>query len=454
MNVTLKNIDGANALASVRIEKADYQEKVEKSLKNIRQKANIPGFRKGMTPMGMIKKMYGKSVLAEEINKLVGESLYGHIRENKVNILGEPLPNTTEQKEIDFDTQDEFEFLFDLGLVPEIKINLSKEDVVNFYNVTISQEMIDRQVSAYTERNGKYEQAESVEGKDMVKGLLVELDENGSAKEGGLQIEGAVMIPAYLKDETEKELFTGATKGSDVVFNPKKACGGNEYEIAHILKVQKEEAAAIESNFKLTIQEITRHIPAAIDQTLFDTVYGEGVVTSEADFYAKIRESIAAQLQPESDYKFWIDARPVIEEKVGALQLPNEFLKRWLLASGENKTPESVEEEFPAMVKELTWHLIKEEIAKANDVKVEEADMLNVAKMATRAQFAGYGMMDVPADILDKYAADMMKDEKARRNLVERAVEDKIRDAVKALVSLNEIEISQEDFYKLFQDQN
>jgi len=453
MNVTLKNIDSANALASVKIEKADYQEKVEKSLKNIRLKANIPGFRKGMTPMGMIKKMYGKSVLAEEINKLVGEGLYGYIRESKVNILGEPLPNTTEQKEIDFDTQDEFEFLFDLGLVPEIKIGLSKEDVVNYYNVIVSQEMIDKQVAAYTERNGKYEQVEAIDGKDMVKGLLVELDENGNTKEEGLQVEAAVMIPAYFKNEEEKTKFTGATVGQSVVFNPNKACGGNDYEIAHILKVEKEIAAGIVSDFSLTIQEITRHIPGAIDQQLFDTVYGEGVVTSEGEFYAKIRESLAAQLQPESDYKFWIDARPVIEEKVGALQLPVEFLKRWLLASGENKTPESVEEEFPAMVTELTWHLIKEEIAKANDVKVEEADMLNVAKMATRAQFASYGMMDVPADILDKYAADMLKDEKARRNLIERAVEDKIRDAVKALISLNEIEISQEDFYKLFEEQ-
>ncbi len=454
MNVTLNKIDSANAVVSVKVEKADYQERVEKALRSYRQKASIPGFRKGMTPAGIIKKMFGKSLLAEEINKLVGEGLFGYIRENNVNILGEPLPNETDQKPIDFDTQEEFEFLFDLGLAPEINLSLSKEDVVDYYQIEITNEMVKKQADAFAERTGKYEQAQSVEGKDMIKGKLVELDEAGNEKEDGIQAEASVMIPHYFKSEAEQAKFNGAALGSTVVFNPHAACAGNEYEIAHILKVDKEIAKEITSNFSITIEEITRHVPAALDQELFDSVFGKDNVKSADEFDAKIKEMIASQVKPESDYKFWLDLRPVLEGKVGELAFPEAFLKRFLLATGENKTQESVDAEYPEMVKELIWHLIKEKLAKDNAVKVEEADLIEVAKGATRAQFAGYGMMDVPADILENYAKNMLKDEKTRRGLIERAIEDKIRDCAKEQISLNEKVISQEDFYKLFEGQN
>ncbi len=454
MNVILNKIDSANAVVSVKVEKADYQERVEKALRNYRQKATIPGFRKGMTPTGIIKKMFGKTLLAEEVNKLVGEGLFGYIRENNVNILGEPLPNVTDQKSIDFETQEEFEFMFDLGLAPEINISLSKEDVADYYQIEITSDMVKKQADAMAERTGKYEQAQSVEGKDMVKGKLVELDEAGNEKEGGIQAEASVMIPHYFKSEEEQAKFNGAALGSTVVFNPNAACAGNEYEIAHILKIEKEEAKDITSNFSITIEEITRHVPAALDQELFDSVFGKDVVKSEEEFNAKITEMLAAQVKPESDYKFWLDLRPLLESKVGELTFPEAFLKRFLLSNGENKTQESVDAEYPDMVKELTWHLIKESLAKNNAVKVEEADLIEVAKSATRAQFAGYGMMDVPADILENYAKNMLKEEKSRRGLIERAIEDKVRDCVKEQISLNEKAISQEDFYKLFEGQN
>ena len=453
MNVTLNNIDSTNAVVSVKVQKTDFQEKVEKSLRNFRQKANIPGFRKGMAPMGMIKKMYEKSVLAEEINKTVGEALYGYIRENKVNILGEPLPNETDQKPIDFDNDTEFEFLFDLGLAPEIDIKLTKKDTVDYYNVEVTEEMVQKQSSAFTDRAGKHVQVEAVEGKDMVKGTVVELDETGAAKEGGIVAEDTVTIPSYFKSDAEQAKFMGAAKGSTVVYNVNEACGGNEYEISHVLKIDKAGAKEITSNFAFTINEITRHVPAELNQELFDSAFGAGNVNSEAEYFAKIRESIEAQLKPESDYRFWLDLRPVLEKKAGDIAYPEAFLKRWLLASGEKRTPESIEEEFPTMKSELTWHLIKEKLAKDFEVKVEQADLLEVAKAATKAQFAQYGMLDVPADILENYSKDMLKDEKTQRSLVDRAVEDKIRDAVKDKISLKEKAISQEDFYKLFEPQ-
>lgn len=453
MNVTLNKIDNTNAVVSVKVQKEDFNEKVEKSLRNIRQKANIPGFRKGMVPMGLIKKMYEKSVLAEEINKTVGESLYGYIRENKINILGEPLPNETEQKTIDFDNDKEFEFLFDLGLAPEIDVKLTKKDSVDYYKVEVTEEMIQKQSAAFTDRAGKYEQVDVVEGKDMVKGKIVELDEAGAPKDGGIVAEDTMTIPSYFKSDDEKAKFMGAAKGATVVYNVSEACGGNEYEISHVLKIEKAEAKEVKSNFAFTINEITRHVPAELNQELFDMAFGAGNVTSEAEYFAKIRESIEAQLKPEADYRFWLDLRPVLEKKAGKIEYPEAFLKRWLLASGENRTAESVEAEFPAMISELTWHLIKEKFAKDFEIKVENADLLEVAKAATKAQFAQYGMMEVPADILENYSKDMLKDEKTQRNLVERAVEDKIREAVKEKITLKEKSISQEDFYKLFEQQ-
>ena len=453
MNVTLNNLDSANAVVSVKVQKVDFQEKVEKSLRNFRQKANIPGFRKGMAPMGMIKKMYEKSVLAEEINKSVGEALYGYIRENKVNILGEPLPNETDQKTIDFDNDSEFEFLFDLGLAPQIEIKLTKKDTVTYYNVEVTEEMVQKQSSAFTDRAGKHVPVDIVEGKDMVKGTAVELDEAGAVKEGGIRAEDTVTIPSYFKSDAEKAKFMGAAKGTTVVYNVNEACGGNEYEISHVLKIDKAGAKEITSNFAFTINEITRHVPAELNQELFDIAFGPGNVNSESEYFAKIRESIEAQLKPECDYRFWLDARPILEKKAGKVEYPEAFLKRWLLVSGENRTPQSVEDEFPAMKTELTWHLVKEKLAKDFDVKVEEVDLIEVAKAATKAQFAQYGMLDVPADMLENYSKDMLKDEKTRRNLIERAVEDKIRDAVKEKVALKEVAISQEDFYKLFDAQ-
>ncbi|HIT82395.1 MAG TPA: trigger factor [Candidatus Caccoplasma merdavium] len=449
MNVSQENTSKVSALIKIDIVKADYEEKVEKALRTYRQKANIPGFRKGMAPMGMIKKMVGKSILLEEINKLVSESLYNYIKDNKMNILGEPLPSES-QAEIDFDKQEDFTFLFDVALAPEIDITLTDKDKIDYYHIDIDDDMVAKQKEALCSRFGVQQPVEEASEKDIVKGQFVELDENNAPKEGGISVE-SLLTPAYLKDEAEKNKFVGKKVGDKVVFNPSVACGENDTEIAAMLHIGKDKSADVKSNFEVEITSILGFKPAEVGQELYDNAFGKDTVKSEEEFTAKIREMLASQLQPESDYKFALDARTALEAKVGEVELPDNLLKRWLVVTGENRTAESVEEEYPKMVPDLKWQLIKEEIVKKYEIKVDDADMLEMAKKATRAQFAQYGMANVPDDLLEKYASDMLKDKKIVSNIAERATEEKIIETIKSHVSLNEKNISVEDFYKMFE---
>ncbi len=450
MNVSQENTSKVSALIKIDIVKADYEEKVEKALRTYRQKANIPGFRKGMAPMGMIKKMVGKSILLEEINKLVSESLYNYIKDNKMNILGEPLPSES-QAEIDFDKQEDFTFLFDVALAPEIDITLTDKDKIDYYHIDIDDDMVAKQKEAFCSRFGVQQPVEEASEKDIVKGQFVELDENNAPKEGGISVE-SLLTPAYLKDEAEKNKFVGKKVGDKVVFNPSVACGGNDTEIAAMLHIGKDKSADVKSNFEVEITSILGFKPAEVGQELYDNAFGKDTVKSEEEFTAKIREMLASQLQPESDYKFALDARTALEAKVGEVELPDNLLKRWLVVTGENRTAESVEEEYPKMVPDLKWQLIKEEIVKKYEIKVDDADMLEMAKKATRAQFAQYGMANVPDDLLEKYASDMLKDKKIVSNIAERATEEKIIETIKSHVSLNEKNVSVEDFYKMFEN--
>ena len=450
MNVSLKNIDAVSGIVKLEIVKADYAEQVEKSLRNFRQKANVPGFRKGMVPMGMVKKMYGKHVLVEEVNKLVSENLFSYIRENKLNILGEPMPNESEQKPINFDTQEDFEFCFDVALAPEINIALSKSDKLPYYEVAIDDEMLNQQIDAYTANFGTYDKADEVEEKDMVKGTVAEL-ENGSPKEGGIVVEEAVLMPAYMKDEAEKAKFVGAKVNSVVVFNPNKAYDGAEVEIASFLKVDKEAVAGITGDFSFEITEITRHQKAEMNQELFDKVFGEGVVTSEEEFKNKIKDALTDQFTPQSDYKFLLDAREVLVQKAGEMKFADDMLKRWLVAANENTTAEKVEEDFPKMIEDLKYQLIKENLVKSNNLKVEDADIEAFAKRVAQAQFAQYGMLSVPEDVLANYAKDMLKNKQTLQNIIDRAVEEKLAAWLKEQVELDVKEVSTEEFGKLFE---
>ena len=451
MNVSLQNIDKVSALLTVKLEKADYQEKVDKALKSFRQKAQMPGFRKGMVPMSLVKKMYGKSALAEEVNNLLSETVYKYIQDNKLSVLGEPLPNEDKQPAIDFDTQEEFEFLFDIALAPEFKAEVSTADKVDYYDIEVTDEMVDNQVKAYTQRNGKYDKVDVYAENDMLKGLLVELDEQGSPKEGGIQVEGAVMMPSYMKNDGQKAIFANAKVNDVLVFNPHAAWEGNPAELASMLKIDKEAAAEMKSDFSYQVEEITRFVPGDLNQEIFDQVFGKDVVKTEEEFRAKVKEAIAKQYVADSDYKFLIDLRKMMMEKVGKLEFPDALLKRIIRVSNPDKDEKYVEENYDKSIEELTWHLIKEQLVKANDIKVEQNDIADMAKESTRAQFAMYGMLNVPDELLDNYAKEMLKKKESVEGLVNRVIETKLAAAVKPQVTLEHKSIAAADFNKMFE---
>ena len=448
MNISLQNVDSVSAVLTVQIEKADYQEKVEKALKTLRQKVNMPGFRKGMVPAGLIKKQYGVSVLAAEIDKLLQEKVFEYIRENKVNMLGTPLPK---ENQVNFETEENFEFSFDIALAPEFNVELSANDSVDYYDINVTDEMVDQQVKMYTQRTAKYEKVEDYQDNDMLKGLLAELDENGNTKEGGVQVEGAVMMPVYMKNDEQKAIFNGAKTNTVLVFNPSVAFDNNEVELASLLKLKKEEVADHKGNFSFQIEEITRMIPGELTQELFDQVLGEGKAHNEEEFRAQIKETIAKQFEADSDYKFLIDVRTYLTNKIGKLEFPDALLKRIMLDNNKEKGEEFVAENYEKSLEELTWHLIKEKLVAANDIKVEQGDLTNMAKEATRAQFAQYGMINVPEELLENYSKEMLKKQESVEALLNRVVESKLSETLKDQVTLNHKAVSAEEFNQMFQ---
>jgi len=450
MNVSLKNIDATKGIMKLKIVKADYADKLERSLRNLRQKANIPGFRKGMVPIGMIKRMYGKNALLEEVNQLVSESLYNYIRENNINILGEPLPNETEQPKIDFDTQEDFEFCFDVAFAPEIKIELTKDDELPFYKVVIDDETLNKQIESYRLNFGSYDSVDDVDDKSLLKGTVAEL-ENGAPKEGGILVESTTLMPMYVKNETEKAKFLDAKKNSVITFNPKNAFDGSEVEISSFLHIDKAAVQNVSDEFSFEIKEITRNKPAELNQEFFDKVFGKDTVKSVDEFEAKITSAILEQYEPQSNFKFLTDARNLLVTKVGKLEFADEVLKRWLLMSNDKNTKESIEADYPHVIEDLTYQLIRAKLVKDNDIKIEDKDIEAFAKQVAKAQFAQYGMLSVPEDALANYAQNLLKDKQTQQRIADRAVEDKLADWLKSQVSLNVKEVSAEEFNKLFE---
>ena len=451
MKITFDCPDKINGQLTMTIEPADYQEQVEKTLKNYRKKAQVPGFRPGMVPMGMIKKQYGTAVKVEEINKLMGEKLYGYIQENKIEMLGEPLPSEKQVPQ-DFEKEGDLTFVFDIAVAPEFKVELTNKDKIDYYQIKVEDKLIDDQVQMYASQAGEFVKAETFSGNDTITGDMRELDADGNTKEGGIAAEGAMVMPAYIKDEDQKKLFDGCKAGDIITFNPKKAYPDNDAEVASLLKVQKDDVKDLTADFSYQITEIRHFQPADVDQKLFDRVFGEGTVTDEKAFREKIAETIAPQLQQNSDYKFMLDLRQYAENKVGELTFPEALLKRVMMQNNKDKGADFVEKNFEGSIKELKWHLIKQQLVAANNIKVEEADLKAVAKEAIRAQFAQYGMSNVPDDVLENYAAEQLKKRENVDNFVDRAVETKLTEALKNVVNLNQKEVTLEDFNKLMQE--
>ena len=441
MEFTLKNQEATSAILSVNIQEADYSALVEKQLKNFRQKANVPGFRPGMVPMGLIKKQYGVAVKAEEINKLLQTKIFEYIRENKVDMLGEPLPIEEQQAGINMAADKDFTFEFEVALAPKFEAVLDKSDALPYYRIEPTKEMIDGQANAFAQRCGEYKQVESYENGDMLKGTLTE------SVEEGIVVREAVMMPSYMKNDDQKALFANAKVNDVVTFNPSVAFNNNEAELASLLKVEKSEVAAHAGEFTFTITEITRFVASEINQDVFDAAFGKDAVKSEEEFRAKIAEQFAARFEVESDYKLLMDVRSYLMEKIGKLEFNEDILRRIMdMSKAEGETVS--EEEFQKSLTELSWHLVKEQLAKKFEIKIDDNDVLGVAKDATRDQFAQYGMANVPEDLLENYAKEMLKQDKTREALINRAVDVKLIQSIKAVVTLNEETVSVEDFNK------
>lgn len=451
MEIIKENVDELNATLKIQVAKEDYEENVTNVLKDYRKKANIPGFRPGKVPFGMISKMYRKPVMVDEINKFVSQSISKYIVDEDIKMLGEPMPSEKEKPDIDWDNQENFEFVFDLGLQPEFELKYSKKDKIPLYAIKVDDGLVDKYIDSYRQRFGSFKSTDIIEEKETVKGNIYQVDQEGNEIEEGLKVEESTMMVDIIKDDEIKSKFIGLKVGDSVIFDIKKAFP-NETEITSILKISKEETEQIGGDFKLEIKEITKFEQADVNQDLYDKVYGKDVVKSADEFKEKISGEIKLNLNKESEYKFLIDTKDKLVDK-HKFELPIEFLKRWLKVVNKDKlNDEQFEDEFPKFEKDLKWQLIKNKIVKENELKVSEDDIKEEARNYARAQFMQYGMHNVPDDHLENFTSEILKKDEERSRLYEKQYEEKVIELVKETVKIDEKEVTTEEFNKLFEN--
>jgi trigger factor len=449
MNITKENIDDLNAVLKIKIEKTDYEDKAETVLKDYRKKATIKGFRPGMVPIGLIKKMYGKAVQLDEINKIVTENIQKYITDEKLEILGDPLPKVDEQDKIDFDTQQDFTFSFELGLSPVFELKLSKKNKVNQYDIIVDEKMRSQYLENYTRRYGELKKSEQIEEKDVVKGRIEAIDENGNVIPEGPSVEETSLGIDIIKDKKIKKEFIGKNIHDTIDFDLKKAFP-NDTEIAGILHKKKEEVADLGANYRFTVNEISRFYPAELGKELFDKIFGEGVINSEEEFMKKIEEEIVANLKRESDFKLMMDIKNMTMEKTD-FQLPEEFLKKWLLRVNEKSTAEQIEKEFDSFRKDLKWQLIRNKVARDNEVKISEEELQKEAENITRYQFQQYGLFYTTDEQIANYAKETLKRDEDAKRIADKILDEKVILLIKELVKLEDKSVTTEEFNKLFE---
>ncbi|MCF6357204.1 MAG: trigger factor [Draconibacterium sp.] len=445
MNISRENIDELNAVIKLLIEKADYEKEVASKLKEYRQQASIPGFRPGKAPAGLIKKRYGTAVLVEEVNKLLSQKLSSYIYEEKLNLLGEPLPNEEQQKAISWENDESFEFAFDIALAPEVTVTLDKRSKYKYYKIAVSDEMIDLQVESAVSQLGQNIQVDVAKDNSTVRGNFVQLDEKGDEVEDGIRPENIVVAVDVMKDEEIKNSFIGCKKDDIIIFDPVKAFE-NRTEVSSMLNISKEEAEELNSEFRFTVTEILQWEKAEMNEDFFKKLYGDDTeVKTIEDFRKRISEEIAGNLTHSSDYKFALDTRDALVEKIG-IELPEVFLKRWLIAVNKELTVEQVEAEFDFFIKDLQWQLIKDDIAKDNEIKVTEEETGEFAKQMARAQYNQYGIYDIPDEQLESFAKVILEKPEEKERIYKKLYEDKVIAVVREKVTIQEKEISQKEF--------
>ena len=450
MKITKTSVDDLNVVVAITIEKQDYEATINETLKDYRKKANMPGFRKGMVPAGLIKKMYGKAALGEEVNKILSRELNKYISEQNLNILGEPLPSKSFETKFDFDNWGDFEFAFDLGLSPEINVDFEKIGKLPYYEIIVDEDLIDKQLESYATRFGENIPAEEVGEKETTIGDFVQVDSEGAVVEDGVSVTGVQVSVQLMKDETIRQMFIGAKVGDVLKFNPRVAYA-NDHEVTHLLKVKDDEIEKVDTDFNFTINKINTFVPAEINEALIKKVNGEDTeLKTVEDFRNKIAADLKSNHIYSSNYRFLFDAKAALTKEL-ALQLPVAFLKRWLTETNEKITAEQIDDEFEHFGTDLEWTLIKNNLAKANGIRVEETDVIAMAREMAKMQFHQYGMFNLPEEYLDNYAKSILENKEQKQKMAEKIIEDKVLDLIKAMSGIDIKEVTQKEFDDLFE---
>jgi len=450
MKVTRENIDNVNAVINIAIEKADYEKQVEDVLKDYRQKASIPGFRPGKAPKGLIQKKFRPAVLVDEVNKLLSQNLSKFLVEEKLPILGEPLPNMEKQEAINWESDENFNFAFDVAIAPEVKITLGEADSFKYYKIAVSDEMVSQQEEMAASQLGQNVPAEEVKEDSSVRGDFVQIDAAGNEVEGGIAPKGVLLAVDRIKNEDIKKSFVGCKKGDVLTFDPVKAFE-DRHEVGHMLNINHEEADTLDSEFKYTISEILQYEKAVLDEELFKKLYGEDTeVKTIEDFRNRIREELANNLGFSSDQKFAQDVHNALMEKT-EIELPEAFLKRWLIEVNKELTLEQIEKDFEGFMLDLKWQLIKDSVAKENEIKVTPEEANEFARKMALAQYQQYGIYDVPEEQLESFAKMIIEKPEEEERIYKKIQEDKVIYEIKQKVTIVEEEVSQEDFNKMME---
>lgn len=447
MKIDYAKINDVNGEITVTLEEQDYAEKVKSELKKVAKTHHEPGFRPGHVPAGLIQKKYGNAVKYEVVNREVGNALFDYIKNENLHVLGNPVP--MQDEEFDINAKD-FTLKFKVGIAPEIDTHVNGELTIPYYTIQVTDEMIDRQDEMFSKRFGKQEPGEEIDATAVVKGEIVELNEDGTVKEGGVVVENGIVSPNHFSNEEQKALFVGKKVGDVIKFNPAATCDSNVTEMSSMLNIDKSDVENHKGDFNFEVKEIIVLKPAEHNEEFFNGLFGEGKVQNEEQYREALKEMIAASLDQDSRFRFSIDAKKAIMDAVGSLELPDEVLKDFLMRQNENLTPENIDAEYEKMLPELNWELIKEAIADQLAIKVEEQDLVEIARMVTQQQMAQYGIQNMPAELVEKYAQELLKEEKAKVQLHNQAMDNKLFNAIRATVNAENKEVTVEEFNDLF----
>lgn len=447
MIVTRENVDALNATLKVQVKPEDYKDKVKAILEKQRKEAKIKGFRPGHVPMSLIEKQFGKSALADVLNNIVNDSLYNYINENKIEILGNPIPSETTEVQGDFNNPADFEFTYDIGLSPEVEVKVDGRSKYEYVKVKVDEELINKQIDDLRRRYGKLVAAENTEDKDLVLAQFVELNEDNSIKEGGIMHSSTISME-FVEDKKVKKELTGKKVGDKLTVDPLKVSRGGK-DTAAMLGIKEEELANIGKNFQITINEIKRMELAELNQELFDRLFGADTVKTEEDLREKVKNDLSEMFVNDSDKLLTRSIFDDLLEKT-KLELPNEFLKRWIRMSNEKPiTPEQIDAEYDGYAQSLKWQLIQNTIFKKNDLKIEQEEVVSYTKELLKNNFAQYGMPTPEDKELTETAMGLLSKKEESNRIVEMLADKKLTDYFKNTVKLKEKELEYDKFVEL-----